>query len=133
MSLISVALVAVVAAFLSAVLRPIRPEQAMAVGLAGGILILLLVLAQAVPAFETVRQLFSEAAIGGTYIAILFKALGVCLLTGLAADTCRDAGEGALASKAELAGKIAMVLLALPLFEQLMTLATSLISGKAIS
>ena len=35
----------------------------------------------------------------GEYGLILFKALGICLITQLASDACRDAGEAALASK----------------------------------
>ena len=49
---------------------------------------------------------------------ILLKTLGVCFLTQLSADSCRDAGEGALAAKVELAGKLFIVILALPLFQQ---------------
>ena len=47
----------------------------------------------------------------------------------LAADACRDAGENAMAAKAELAGKAAMLLLSLPLFEKVAELAASLIGG----
>ena len=36
---------------------------------------------------------------------ILFKTLGICFLAQFAADSCRDAGESALASKVELAGR----------------------------
>lgn len=48
-------------------------------------------------------------------------------------DACKDAGESALASKAELAGKLMLLMLALPLFEKIAQLAASLINGEAIS
>ena len=38
-----------------------------------------------------------------------------------------------LASKAELAGKLMLLMLALPLFEKIAQLAASLINGEAIS
>ena len=67
--------------------------------------------------------------ISDTYVSIVFKALGVCLLTQLAADACRDAGETGLAAKAELTGKFALLTLALPLFRKVGELAQTLIGG----
>ena len=125
--------VVVVAAFLAVMLRQQRPEQAMAVSLAAGIGILALVLSKALPVIGTLRELLSTAALPEEYGAILSTALGICLLTQLAADACKDAGESALASKAELAGKLMLLMLALPLFEKIAQLAASLINGEAIS
>ena len=90
-------------------------------------------LSKALPVIGTLRELLSTAALPEEYGAILFKALGICLLTQLAADACKDAGESALASKAELAGKLMLLMLALPLFEKIAQLAASLINGEAIS
>ena len=38
----------------------------------------------------------------------------------MAGESCSDAGETSIAAKIALAGKIAVVLIALPLFEKLM-------------
>lgn len=122
--------VVILATFLAVLLRQQRPEQAMAVSLLAGIGILALVLSRAVPVFQTLQQLLQTEALPAEYGTIVFKGLGICLLTQLAADTCRDAGENALAAKAELAGKLLMVMLALPLFEKLAELAASLIQGS---
>ena len=53
------------------------------------------------------------------YIKILFKALGICYLTEFSADICRDCKENAVASAAEVFGKIQLVVLSLPLFESI--------------
>ena len=103
MDMVAIAGVVVIAAFLAVLLRQQRPEQAMAVGLVAGVGILALVLTRAVPAFSSIKELLDASSLPGEYGEILFKALGLCLLTQLAADACRDAGEGALAGKAELA------------------------------
>jgi len=57
------------------------------------------------------------------------RAAGVCLVTQLTADTCRDAGESSLASKAELAGRFLLLVMALPLFERILTLITTVVMG----
>lgn len=120
---------AVVAAFLTVVLRRYLPEQALAVGLIGGAVILAVAGIDAIPVLDEIRTLLSDGGVSGEYVTVLFKALGVCLLTQLAADACRDAGEQGLAAKAEFAGKIAMLVLALPLFRKVSDIALSLIRG----
>ena len=69
--------------------------------------------------FYILRAGLRRFAAGGGYLLLVFKALGVCLLTQFSADACLDAGEKALASRVEFAGRIAVVLLALPLFEEI--------------
>ncbi len=133
MEIMAIAGVVVIAAFLAVLLRQQRPEQAMAVGLLAGIGILALVLTKAVPVFSTLQDLLGTAALPEEYGQVLFKALGICLLTQLAADACKDAGESALAAKAELAGKLFLLMLALPLFEKIAEIAVSLINGQAVN
>ena len=48
-------------------------------------------------------------------IQVLLKALGICYITQLAADTCKDAGQQAIATKVELAGKVAVLAIAMPM------------------
>lgn len=120
----------VLAAFLAVVIRRQNPEQALAVTLVAGILLLTVVLQRAVPLFHNIRDMLAKSGLSEEYLHIVFKALGICLLTQLAADTCRDVGEQALANKAEFAGKVSLLLLALPLFEKIGGIALSLMKQK---
>ncbi len=129
MNLTMVIAAAVMAAFLAVVLRRNAPEQALAVSLIAGVLILVAAVSSALPVFREVETMLSSAGTATEYVTVLFKALGACLLTQLAADACRDAGEQGLATKAELAGKLAMLTLALPLFQKVAQVALSLIGG----
>jgi stage III sporulation protein AD len=61
------------------------------------------------------------------YAGILLRALGVCFLTQIACDTCRDAGEAAIAVKLEIAGKIAVLAISLPLFRQVLGFVSTLL------
>ena len=87
------------------------------------------ILANIVPAIRQINSLLTAAQMPTEYGIILFKTLGICFLAQFAADSCRDAGESALASKVELAGKISIVILALPLFEKIASTALALIGG----
>lgn len=119
----------VIAAFLALLLRKHQPEQALAVGLVAGALLLTLVLTQAQPILASINGLLENTGLPTEYGERLFKALGICLLTQLSADACRDAGEAGLAGKAEFTGKIALLILALPLFESIAETSAALING----
>ena len=56
--------------------------------------------------------------------------LNVCLpiISKFAADLCRDNGQSALADKAELAGRVSLIILSLPFFKSIVNVATSLIA-----
>lgn len=119
-----------IAAFLSVVLRRYQPELSVGVGIVTGIVVLMSVLNTLLPTVQTVRTMLDNAAVPTAYVGILFKALGVCMLTRLTADTCRDAGETALAAKAEFVGKTLLLILSLPLFREITEVALSMMRGE---
>lgn len=121
--------ITVLAAFLALLVRRHYPEYGMAVSLLAGMLVLGLVIGWAMPVIGRLQALLETASPSPEYGLIVFKALGIGLLAQLSADACRDAGENALAEKAELAGKISMLALALPLFEKIAELAAELMDG----
>ncbi len=120
--------IALIAMILCVLLKGYRPEYSVFLSLTAGILILLMTLDALVPVMETLIELIEISGQGREAFTILLKALGVCFITQLASDACKDAGEGAIASKVELAGKVVILLLAMPLFEQIIGVATSLMT-----
>ncbi|MDR2531807.1 MAG: stage III sporulation protein AC/AD protein family [Oscillospiraceae bacterium] len=117
-----------IAAVLSIILRQYKQEFGLYIPLIAGIIILTVIITAMRPALDTVNNLMTAAGMNNIYGQTLLKGLAVCYLTQLAADACKDAGETAIAGKIELAGKIAVVLLSLPLFNSLVELITGLIT-----
>lgn len=118
---------AMICAVLLVILRHSLPEQGMVVSLAAAIILLLWILEDMLPILDDLRNLAYRFQFGEERIQILLKTLGLCFLTQTAADVCRDAGEGSLAAKVEMAGKTAILLLCLPLYQELLDLAAELI------
>lgn len=126
MEILSVVGVAVISAALCVLLKQYRPEYALAVGLISSALLFMGILLALSPAFSFLTRLLEKTHTGNRYVTSLLKALGICYLVQFASDSCKDAGQAALASKVELAGKGAVLLLALPLFENLLSTAAKL-------
>ena len=121
------------AGILGLILRAQRPDLALCLSLAAGLAVLLLMMQHIIPILSSLNTMLAGGAIPSEYIKAVLKATGICLLTQLTADTCRDAGETALAGKAEFAGRILLLLLSLPLFEDMLALVTALAQGQAVS
>ena len=120
MSLTAVAAVCLCTAVLAVMLKQYKPEYAVLITLAAGVVTLALVLYGLSPVLDKLRGFSDQLGGMGQAVEILVKALGICYLAQFAADACRDAGETSLAAKVELAGKIAVVVLSLPMLEQVM-------------
>ncbi|MCL2077097.1 MAG: stage III sporulation protein AC/AD protein family [Oscillospiraceae bacterium] len=118
-----------VAAVLSVILRQYKQEFGLYIPLAAGVIILAVVITAMRPALDAVKNLMDAVGMNNIYGQTLLKALAVCYLTQLATDACKDAGETAIAGKLELSGKIAIVILSLPLFSNLTGLITGLINN----
>lgn len=129
MNILGIAGIAICAAAIAAMLRRYHQEYAIFISIAAGVVILLMIFSNVSPAVRQISTLLSSAGLTSDYGVILFKTLGICFLAQFAADSCRDAGESALASNVELAGKIAVVVLALPLFEKIAQTAVKLTGG----
>ncbi len=127
MNIVAIAGISIIAAILAVMMKRYHQEYSIIISIAAGVIILFEIFANLSPAVRQINTLLSSAGLSAEYTAILFKALGVCFLAQFAADSCRDAGESALASKVELAGKIAIVVLSLPLFESIANTAVGLI------
>lgn len=124
--------VTLTSAVLVLTLRQTLPAYATVLSLAAGVLLLAAVTATAVPLIERITVLFDNGVMDSRYTDILMKALAITLLTQTAADICRDAGESALASKAELGGQVLLLLCGLPLFEYAVSLLESILHSQAV-
>lgn len=129
MELTKVLSVAVVGAVCALMLRRARPDFAVLIGLTA----IGLTLAAALSAFAPVLTLLSQLADalpqGEVYLTALLKCVGAAVLSGLAADVCTDCGEAALAKTASTAGRVGVLVAALPIFTALTQGAMTLIGG----
>ncbi len=75
----------------------------------------------------SLRKVAETAALGSVYISPVLKCIGIGLVTHLAAQVCRDAQQGSLASAVELCGTLCALYVSLPLVESLLATAEKLL------
>lgn len=128
MDIFGIVIFCAVAALLSLVLRQYKPEYAMMLSLACSAVVILYLIGSAAEITDRLSSLLDNTLITSDMMAIVIKCLGISILTELACQSCRDAGETAIAGKIELAGRTALVLASLPLFTRILGIASQLLS-----
>lgn len=76
------------------------------------------------PVIQQVECLFTQAGISSSYISLIFKAAAICFITQITCEICRDSGENAIASAAELWGRGAVTIMSVPVIEALVEMIT---------
>lgn len=112
LSILQVVLLAMIVSFLAVVLKKVQPEISLLLCLGIGILIFLYIL----QAFDEIR-LFLQHITGGLnlqYIGILIRLLGLAYICEFASGICKDAGYPSISGQIEIAGRVGMILVSLP-------------------
>ncbi len=107
--------IAILASIFILVIKQEKPEIAFMLSLVTGIMILLIVFRQVGEIIDLLRNLASRAEIEGLYFNTIIKIIGLAYIGEFGAEITRDAGENALASKIELAVKIMIMYMAIPI------------------
>jgi stage III sporulation protein AD len=102
---------------------------ALVVRLGAVALILLALLPSLAEVVGALNRLTAVGQIRGLYLGILLKVLGIAYLTTIGAALIQDMGEQALAGKVEMAGKLLILVLAVPVLTAILQLLLRLLPG----
>ncbi len=115
MDILQISGIALTGAVLAVVLKQKSPPMAVLLSIAVGVVIFLMVLGKIGAIVDILRQLSERADISSIYLGTLLKIIGIAYIADFVAQVCRDADQGAFATKVELAAKIMVLMLAVPI------------------
>ena len=125
--MIKIALFSLVALALIVMLRQYHPEYALITAtVAGGIILIFLIKELAEP-LVTLSDMLVEYGVSKGHTSYILKALGICIITKFSVDLCNDFGQTSLGSKVEMAGKITLLILSLPILKNILGVGLSLL------
>lgn len=116
MEIMQVVALGLIVAVFAVLLRQERPEMALILVLGFGVIVFLFVLGKLGAIINVFQDVTRRAQVDELYLATLLKILGIAYIAEFGAQVCRDSGEGTVANKIELAGKVLIMILALPIF-----------------
>lgn len=127
MEIMRIALLALCSVLLIIIVKNYKPEFGVPTALACGLLILYFLVDSLRYAFVYMSQLYTQLSFGKAYFPIIIKVLAIAYITEFSAQLCRDAGESSIAAKVELAGKILIFCVAIPVFASILQLVEQLL------
>lgn len=112
----------VVATSIIVILKDFRPEFVIFVSIITGIIIFSLVLNKLIYVVDVMRELSVRANLEMEYFTTILKIIGMSYIVEFGSQICRDAEQNSIAMKIELAGKVSIMILAIPILMSLMEL-----------
>ena len=124
LQLVGVAFITAVAAIL---LKETKPELSFAVVVAGSIVLLLLSIELLRGSVGVLSEIAAATGVDAALIKLLLKMVGIGYIVEFSAGVLSDFGQTALADKLIFAGKILILLLAVPILESVLKLIVGLL------
>ena len=112
--IVKIALTGIVISVLVLLLKSFKSEMAPILAVAGSVALLGAVLFMVTGAADAIRDLFETSELESENIRNILKIIGAAYVVDFAASICRDMGELTIAAKIELAGRVFIVMLAVP-------------------
>lgn len=127
MEIIKVVGFAIFATMLVVILKEEKKEFAVALSVIAGVMLLLFCISKIEPIINMLYELVEKSGINSSFLVIILKVIGIAYLVELGKNICQDAGQSAIATKLEMAGKIIVVSISLPIFTSLISLLVELV------
>ncbi|WP_217586676.1 stage III sporulation protein AD [Lentibacillus saliphilus] len=115
MDILHIVTLGIVASVLYLILKDLHGSFAFFVVLITSVIILFFVIQQLGAIISLLQSLGERANIDNMYIRTILKIIGIAYIAELGANITKDAGLASVAAKIELAGKVFILLLAIPI------------------
>lgn len=114
MDIVKIVGVGLLAGMLISLLRQQKPELAMQLAIATGAMISILMISRVMQVVDVLQTLGAKARMDQAYMGTILKIIGIAYVADFGSQVLQDAGERSVATKVEMAGKILIMLLAVP-------------------
>ena len=129
MEILKIIALAFVAMILYLALKDEKKELAYFILLASGIIIIIFIIPKMKAIVLFLETVSIKTGVDIIYLNTIFKILGIAYLTTFCTELCKDAGASSLASKVEVAGKVIILSLGVPILMAVLKSIVSIISA----
>ena len=119
--------IGLVTCFAILLIKPVKPDFAILLGIVGGVVILMLVMNYLTSVFSAINKIITKTGLSKNLFSLVLKVVGIGYLTEFAASICSDCGNSGLADKMLFSGKIVLLVMAMPIVLQILEIVTELL------
>jgi stage III sporulation protein AD len=116
-----------ITAFLALILKEQKPNFAFLLTVFAGCAIFLFLIDQIFQIIQMLRRIAVHANVNLVYLETILKIIGIAYIADFASQITKDAGQGAIASKIELGGKILILAMSVPILTVLIEMVLKMI------
>lgn len=125
--ILKICAIAMVGIILITLIKTYRPEISTEMVICISIIILGAAAGSLKYAFTYMENLYGQLSYGKEYFPVIIKVLAIAYITEFTSSLCEDSGQKSIGTKVELAGKLAIFFVAVPVFTSLLNLLNNLI------
>lgn len=115
MDIFKIVLIGISGGMISLFLREYKREYAVLAALVTAVLVLNYSADCIISVIESIRYITEKSGVDIKYFTLVLKVVGVAYISQFGGELLRDCGENAVASKVELAGKVFILYLTIPI------------------
>lgn len=127
MEILKIVTLAMTGVILASLMKSVNKELSIYIVLATVIILFLSIIDELTDIFHFLEGIYDNITYGKVFFPVILKVLAAAYITDFAAQLCRDAGESAIGSKVELAGKVMIFYLAMPILTAILELIGSIL------
>lgn len=127
--MLQAAVIGIAGVFLALQIKSVKPEYAVCLSVATGVLLLLLAVEKLEIVVESVRLIQDSISIQTSYIQVLLKIIGITYISEFAADICRDAGYTAVAGQIGVFARLSVLAVSMPIVTALLDTIRGFLGG----
>lgn len=120
MDIVKVCAFCITAVILVTILKEQNKAVATMISIVAGVIVMLYVVSNIDGVFSALNNIAGVSSVESKYFALILKISGITYLIEFGKNLCMDAGENALGTKLEMAGKVMIVTLTLPILTEIL-------------
>jgi len=113
--IIKIVAVGIVTCIATILIKPLRSDFSIFIAISGGLIIVFMIVNYLTGIFATFNNIVNITGLNGGIYTFLIKIIGIGYLIEFTAGICSDTGNNSLGDKILLAGKIVIMVMALPI------------------
>lgn len=127
MNLIAVSFAAVIVVLIAIKIKDMDSGYGVILSMAGCVMVMYFVVSRFRQITDYIDRITAYISVNITYIDVILKMIGLAYVCQFSSDLCRDAGYNAIASQVEMAGKISLILLSMPVLMSVIDLVVKIV------
>ncbi len=129
MEAMKMAMIGVGAVILALKFKGMNQEYSLYLSIAGGLILMGIALSQIGVLVAYIKTVYGYLMIDSIYLKILMKIIGLAYLCEFSSNLCKDAGYSSIAGQIEMAGKLSILLVSMPVMTALLDTLKSFLSS----